>query len=451
MPFGSDDQVALRDALLGGPRSARELAARLRISQATLSRLVRARADDLLTVGRARATRYALRRRITGVEPIAPIYEIMPDGTTRRLAHLHPVATEGFYVESLSPDIDSAFFRDLPYFLYGMRPSGFLGRRIPSQFPELGLPESILHWSADHCLRYFATHAWDPPGAFIVGERSFQTYLQQPLVTASSQPADRASTYAERAIEALAGGRPGSSAAGEQPKFLVGLGDGRQQALVKFSPPLDQEVGRRVADLLVAEHLALETLTRCGANAALSELVQGNARMFLQVLRFDRTEAGRHGVVTLAALDNEYVGNGGQGQWPAIAAELGRQRVIDAQLLPRIAFLSAFGELIGNTDMHGGNLAFLTRGTRITGLAPAYDMLPMLYMPQQGHILDRQLTVSAPSAQHFGVWREARDAAEQYYADVAKHPLISRDFSAIAERNARTLNGARSLAARLPE
>lgn len=83
------------------------------------------------------------------------------------------------------------------------------------------------------------------------------------------------------------------------------------------------------------------------------------------------------------------MGDGGRGHWPDIAAKLARQRIIHERLLPHIAFLSAFGELIGNTDMHGGNLAFLTRGTRIEELAPAYDMLPMLYMPQQGHLLDR--------------------------------------------------------------
>lgn len=46
MPTAPGEHVELRDALLGGPRSARELTTRLGISQATLSRLVRAHADD---------------------------------------------------------------------------------------------------------------------------------------------------------------------------------------------------------------------------------------------------------------------------------------------------------------------------------------------------------------------------------------------------------------------
>src|SRR5690606_41232569 len=58
---------------------------------------------------------------------------------------------------------------------------------------------------------------------------------------------------------------PGSSAGGEQPKFLARLLDGsgaERSVLVKFSAPMDQTPGRRWADLLACEWLALEILDR---------------------------------------------------------------------------------------------------------------------------------------------------------------------------------------------
>ena len=41
-----------------------------------------------------------------------------------------------------------------------------------------------------------------------------------------------------------------------------------------------------------------------------------------------------------------------------------------------------FGKLIANTDMHTGNLSFVAQGT--LAVAPAHDMLPMLYAPLPG-------------------------------------------------------------------
>ncbi len=45
----------------------------------------------------------------------------------------------------------------------------------------------------------------------------------------------------------------------------------------------------------------------------------------------------------------------------------------------------AFGMLIGNTDMHHGNLSFIiSLHGRPYALAPAYDILPMGFAPKVG-------------------------------------------------------------------
>ncbi|SFE29658.1 HipA domain-containing protein [Paracidovorax konjaci] len=40
--------------------------------------------------------------------------------------------------------------------------------------------------------------------------------------------------------------------------------------------------------------------------------------------------------------------------------------------------------LIGNTDMHTGNLSFISEHGRPYALAPAYDMTPMAFAPRSG-------------------------------------------------------------------
>ena len=172
---------ALIRRLTLGPAGARELVAALGVSQPVFSRLARRRSDDLLVTGRARNTAYALRREIAGVGRTMPIYEVEPSGNTRQLAILHAVAPEGFYVEPRAPaDIASDFHRDLPYFLDDMRPSGYLGRLLPLQHPELELPSDVRLWSAEQSLRYLTRYGWNLSGALIVGDTAVDRRSRTP-------------------------------------------------------------------------------------------------------------------------------------------------------------------------------------------------------------------------------------------------------------------------------
>lgn len=44
----------------------------------------------------------------------------------------------------------------------------------------------------------------------------------------------------------------------------------------------------------------------------------------------------------------------------------------------------AFGTLIGNTNMHGGNQSFIAEPGRPYDYGPAYDMTPMAFAPRSG-------------------------------------------------------------------
>jgi hypothetical protein len=436
--------------LLSGPATVRELTQSLDISQPTACRLLGLHSHELCVTGRARSVRYLLRRTIPDVGSIVPVYEIDETGQARQAARLHAVGARAFQVESLTSDVPGGIFDDLPYFLDGLRPAGFLGRLTARAHPELGLPQDPRGWSADQTLRYLVRFGWNTVGNFIVGERAFQLYLEH-----ASDPPTAISTkrrpnrYLQLTRDVLAGAPPGSSAGGEQPKFLATRAP-RWDVLVKFSPPRTDAVGLRLADLLVSEHLALDVLRSAGHAAAKSELVEAGDRMFLEVRRFDRTPNGRLGLLSLEALDAQFVGELKRGSWGTSVEQLARKGYLDPGLVEPVQWLSTFGELIANSDMHPGNLSFTTRGARVLGVAPVYDMLPMLYAPHQGHLPEPAFRALTPRPSAAPIWDSVCSAACSFWKAVAGHPLISRDFKKAARAHAQSVDRARALGRRLP-
>lgn len=436
-----------------GPAGSAELCVRLGVSQPTFSRRVRAAGDQLLVTGRGRATRYAIPRPIEGVAAPIPVYEVRPPPELPvHLLDLHPVAPDGF----LAIDrIGSAAqpFADLPWFLDGLRPAGFLGRLIPRRHPDLRLPADIRVWSAAQVLRYATRHGWDLPGALIVGADAYGRYLEQidhPQNEVDEGEADR--VYPQVAEDLLSLGGAGSSAAGEQPKFLATRrsGDVLVPVLVKFSSPVGSPEARRTADLLTAEHLALETLREHGVGAAVTRLRSAGGRTFLESERFDRVGM-RHrvGQVTLAALDAHFVGSD-QSSWTSSVDQLVRQRLVDTSVLRTVRLVELFGRLIGNSDMHFGNLAFLLDGTRPTSLAPIYDMLPMHYYPRHGELPKTDFHLPELTPAWSEVATDAIDASSELWQRIAHETRISKAFRDIAEGNLPRVEALRSIAAHLP-
>jgi hypothetical protein len=190
-------------------------------------------------------------------------------------------------------------------------------------------------------------------------------------------------------------------------------------------------------------------MTRAGRLAAKSELLPGGGQAFLQVERFDRVPPrGRRGLISLLALDAEFVGRGGG--WGATAERLFLERRIDQETRDQIRWRELFGHLIGNTDMHQANLSFYFQEPVIIGLAPAYDMLPMLYAPQNEQLVERTFDPPSPSPQDAGAWEGACAAAAEFWEAVAADARISSDFRSIAQDNGRRVKSLSRLKDLLP-
>lgn len=417
---------------LHGVASPQTLCQLFKISQPTLSRILSSIKSELVVIGKARETKYAIQRKIIDTTTPIAIYEILEDASSRQLGILYAIKPNGFYFETKTHDATSGIYNDLPYFLNDLRPTGFLGRFIPMQNEDLHLPKDISLWTAEHCLKYLSQRGWNTIGNFILGDLSFQLYLEKSNSLKNGiETKNRKNQYLLYADDVLAAGDPGSSAGGEQPKFTTILLPENQHVLVKFSPPIDTEIGKRIADILICEHIALQILKKNACDAADSEILIYDTRVFLEVKRFDRIgKFGRRGLISLGSLDAEFSGT--MNTWSKTAADLVNHKMIDAPLLEKIRFREIFGELIANNDMHLYNLSFFTQGNIITDLAPVYDMGPMLFMPRNNQIVKREFIPSLPLPENAKTWIAGLAAAEEFWHAVLEDKRISTNFKDIA-------------------
>jgi hypothetical protein len=403
----------------------------------TQSRVVR--------IGSRRGARYALRSEIRSIGSAWNLYRVGRDGEPVELGMLYALVADEFYLDANEAAIAAGFAvapmsTGIPYLLQDQRPGGFLGRPIPQRFPQLNNPPRIQDWTDESYLRYLTTHGSDAVGDLILGPAALDDYLLQlrHLVPLDAQQRDR--YFPELADQSMRDGVPGSSAQGEHPKFPVTLaekGDVRH-ALVKFSPPIDTEIGRRWSDLLIAEHLALETLGTAGISSAMSRIFQFENRIYLEVDRFDRVGlTGRVGVTSLSAIDAGFYG--ALDNWIAAARRLHHERRIDAQTQDKIRLISSFADLIANTDKHFGNLAFYDSYDGRFQLSPVYDMLPMLFAPDHDQLVTRIYTPTVPTSETLNVWGRARFLAEEYWRSLAGAARISEEFRAICTACLQTL------------
>jgi hypothetical protein len=137
--------------------------------------------------------------------------------------------------------------------------------------------------------------------------------------------------------------------------------------------------------------------------------------------------------VALDAAHQAFVA-GPRQHWAATLAELARQRRVPPEAPAQAEHLLHFGRLIGNTDMHFGNLSLCVTCEDVAAgrftLAPLYDMLPMRWRPDvmRG---DLDLLPFAPDAAALGC-APARAWAQQFWAEMAQHPSVSRAWRSLA-------------------
>lgn len=445
---------ALLRALRENPRAGSPTLCRLLcgVNRSTIARRLRALGPRVVSRGAARRARYAIRRALRGSEAPLPLYRIDEEGQGHELARLdliYPLgsalAFTGPFPWPLADAMRDGWFDGLPYPIVDMRPQGFIGRNFAQRYAlDLAVSDNPEEWSDDDIAHVLATLGQDQPGNLILGEASYRRFLEQRrtgherfLTDAQVAPA-----YPEFAAAALAQGVAESSAGGEFPKFTASrILDGRNvDVIVKFSGADDSAAVRRWADLLVCENLALENIGRhLQVPAAQSAIRRYAGRTFLEVVRFDRHgEFGRSAVCTLGGLDAALVG-ASVASWPRVAQALFEAGYLSAVDVSRIALIWWFGRLIGNTDMHDGNLAFRPG----LALAPAYDMLPMMYAPLRGGELpDRRYAPALPLPHESGVWQQAAAAAVSYWHTCSDDTRISQAFRQVCAENARVLTAA---------
>lgn len=426
---------ALMNALRaqGGVATSPELQARLGVSQSTVSRALAPLlgAGHVLQTGAARARRYLLPRPIPGLGHALPIMRVDAQGEATPFGRLVPLPGGRFWVDET--DGVSERHDGMPWFLDDMRPQGFMGRTFAHAHPALGLAVDPRHWSADDTLKALASFGDDLPGNLIVGEAAFERF--HTLGQRASQ-AESSADYPRLAQQAMQGALPGSSAGGEQPKFCTLTGG--CAVIVKFSPAGDSDVDQRTRDLLVCEHLALQTLASAGLPAARTQVFFIDNRMFLESERFDRTAAGRIGMVSLQVYDAQYVGE--EDNWAATAGRMEARSLLRPQDAAHLRFLEAYGVLIANTDRHYGNISLLLENDDWR-LSPTYDMLPMLYAPVGGELVARDFAARPlqPSAATLDQWVQAKELAITFWQTAAQDARISAGFCAVARNNLQIL------------
>lgn len=421
-----------RTLLRRGPQPARQLMPALGVSQPTLSRALRTLGAELVPFGAARSIQYCLLD--TSRQALqAPVFRVSPDGRLSELGTLIPVCPGGFVM--VQADGTRLHSDGLPWWLFDMRPQGYLGRAYSLQHGgPLGLPTRLADWNDTHVLRALLFQGGDLPGNLLIG----QTARDQFVNMAPPRPvpvAGKVRAYAELAAAAARGEHHGSSAGGEQPKFTayVRTSEGPAHVLVKFSALTDTPVSERWRDLLQAEHLALEVLHAHGVAAARSAVHQHGTQRFLELRRFDRDgPTGRRALFSLAALDAEFVGSGGS--WPQVVRALAGQGIVAREAVAGTDLLWAFGVLIANTDMHGGNLSFMSEQGRPYRLAPAYDMTCMAFAPTSGgELARRELPLSISSEVPAAAWQQALVMACDFLQRLRRTEALSAGFKPCVE------------------
>ena len=317
-------------------------------------------------------------------------------------------------------------------------PSGFLGRQTAHAVAaDLQLPDSLRDWSDDHCAAYLLARGWNLAGDLVFSDAALAQLMEFRSVAPTASGL-KLELYRQMTSN-MKGSAVGSSAGGEQPKFLAYTED-RGHVLVKFAA-----LGTRMAELLRMENVALDCLRGTGVPCATTHFVEHAGYAYLEVERFDRPGAhGRVGMVSAGALDDEIFGQ--RDSWSQFADRCEARRLLGAEQARRLHIMAAYSELIGNSDRHFENISLLLDGTGdVCDVAPAYDILPMKYAPIGAGVAP-DLSPMAPKlgsiGARAGVWNAAGRAAEEFWATCRGDERIglSSSMRALAGLNLRVFS-----------
>lgn len=398
---------------------------------------------QIVRIGQARRTQYAVR-----IGESVAVYRINALGKAAILGTLYELSVGWFFD---SPDdtilrqgeFRDGYYPDLPWFIQDIRPQGFLGRAFARHYGQLmGFDENPERWSSRQVLQSLATYGDDLTGDLIIGPAMLTRFmLQSQQQLKSISESERPAHFAAMAHDILQGDNPGSSAAGEQPKFtaVIQSTHGKiQHVIVKFSPKTDSAEAQRWRDLLRCEHWAACALHESGLGAARTDIIEADGRVFLQSQRYDRMgDYGRCRQISLAAFDDAYFGS--RDNWHNAASRLQHMGMLSASDAERLRTIYGFGLAIRNTDMHFGNMSLIDGADAPLSLAPTYDMLPMYFRPGatgelRTHAADSAIILpeytdavhaAMPAVQRFTELMQADQAITLEFRDILTRALVS--------------------------
>ena len=432
-------QSALRQLLtLSSELTAAQLQAATGMSQPSISLALKGLGlgqpgGAVARLGAARSTRYALTHPIQGLPARHNLLCDGPDGVPRHFGELTYLSGNRVHVRSGKQEwLTQAA---LPWFLTPLQPQGFLGRELARLRPDF--PADPERWSLEQVLYFAVNHVREASGAFAIeGPAGAAIGTVGDAAQSLAQTCDQLAAQVGTSLPA------GSSAAGEQPKFLWREPEGPRW-LVKFSPPRGTPFGERWHALLHLEKLALDLLREHGVASAQTRIVESATRTFLLSRRFDRTaEFGYRHLVAASAVHEYFVKTPRQ-HWVGTCRAL-----VDMNLLPSGDLSTAiqayvFGQFIGNTDMHFGNLSFWVQDVvrpRFE-LAPIYDMLPMMWRPSihSGSLDAEPLREPHALAIEPALTDAVRDWAVDYWERAAEMRTLGLSIQAVCALNAQRL------------
>jgi hypothetical protein len=432
--------MTIEQYLNRGPATSTQIQAATGMSQAGVSRRIRAMGNRIIRVQIGRSPHYMMTRDAFGGGDCIPLWCVDPQGNNTAIGNLRPLVHGGFFLQPLPGlppvllgDAGNGLFPSLPYFLYDLAPQGFIGRQVAATMAEqANFPGDPKLWTVDHIGQFLVSNGDDLPGNLKLGSQAHLRIRRKPVPYAP----DDYPTLADNAME---GEVPGSSAGGEQPKFTAYSGELSSHVIVKFSPRGTDAVATRWRDLLVTEHHAAEALHAVNFPASETRLIEHGGRLFLESKRFDRTgEYGRLSMISLQSADAEFSGTGHG--WHHAMKQLYERKLVSWQHLYDTAVLWFFGRLIHNTDMHHGNLSLGIDGD-VFRLLPVYDMCSMGFAPKGGEVsafnflcpeLEELTFVNRDTADEIkGI---AAGMARDFWNRVSRDPRISAEFRAFLSR-----------------
>ena len=433
--------LSIEQCLHTDPLTSKQLQDKTGLSQTVVARQLRELGDRIIKVSNGRPPIYALTTNAFGADDHLLICVVDTYGHNTAVATLRPLAHGGFFVQErvgipplLLGEKGNGVFEDLPYFLYDLRPQGFLGRQIATGLSKQSddFPPNPERWNANHIGRYLVSNGDDLPGSLKFGQPA---YNRVPRKLVETTPDD----YPALAKSVIAGEIPGSSAGGEQPKFTTYCGVKSAHVIVKFSPKGDDPIARRWKDILITEHVAAQALRKVDITAAAeTQLIEKEGRLFLESQRFDRSgKHGRMSMLSLQVVDAEFTGLG-EG-WTPVVSALNKRDLISSQHKYETNYLWVFGRLINNTDMHLGNLSLGMEGD-VFRLLPVYDMCSMGFAPKGGEATPFQFSLPADSQLNSTLDDNhtltiAYAAAGIFWQAIAADTRISHEFKSFLEKS----------------